>query len=213
MVDKDKYISNSTKVNPACESLEAGISTLTGVLILLISVTIIGGVALRFYSIEALQSTEDIVQYRLSQNARRGLEATFSFLYSMGATTLSFSSVYVEDTSLSKTLTATYCNYFPRTDDVILPFADSLGNYTDINLSNLNSDCTTARPNSTSLLPTQLNRYNLDDGYATTSEIYSNSNKLNLTPPSSQDNNFRSVFPWVRYRSQQGIMDAQYGAV
>jgi hypothetical protein len=183
--------------------------------VLLVLVTIIGGAAIRFYSIEALQSSEDLVAYRLEQNARVGLEATYTLLNSMGTTTLIGSNASVETNSSSTVMTPQYCNYFPRTDDVILPVSSS-GGYADLTLSDTPSSatCANVRPNYSNLLPVQLDRYTLTNGNASSANTYLTSTNLNAIPSATSvtDQSFRSVFPWVRYRTQAGIMDAQYGA-
>ena len=209
------YTRSSLSVIPACLEYEIGISALTSVLVLLVLVTIIGGAAIRFYSIEALQSSEDLVGYRLEQNARVGLEATYTLLNSMGTTTLIGSNASVETNSSSTVLTPQYCNYFPRTDDVILPVSSS-GGYADLTLSDSPSSatCSNVRPNYSNLLPAQLDRYTLTNGNASSANTYLTSTNLNSIPSATSltDQSFRSVFPWVRYRTQAGIMDAQYGA-
>jgi len=206
-----KYINNSTKVKPGCLRSEVGFSSLMVTLVLLISVTIIGGTALRFYFFEASQTTGDLVNYRLAQNARVGLEATYSFLNSMGTNTISGSLINVEEPALSTTLDATYCNYFPRTDDLILPIS-SQGNYADLNLSDSNRECDNARPNSPFLFPSQINSYTLANGVASSADISLYTRNEALKPISEiSDQKFRSLFPWVRYRTQLGVMDAQYG--
>jgi len=183
-------------------------------LVLFIVVSIIGGAAIRFYRVESLQTAEDLVNYRLQQSARVGLESTYSFLNSMGTSTLTMTSPSsVESTASATNLSVNNCSYFPRTDDVILPVASS-GNYADTTLSDSNTSCITARPSSSSLSPSQLDRYVLSSGTASSANTFNTSGLLSSIDSSnaSTDKNFRSVFPWVRYRSQAGLMDAQYGS-
>jgi len=214
IIDKTaRYTSSSAKVIPASLEGELGISAITSVLVLLILVTIIGGAAHRFYSVEALQTSADLVNYRLQQNARMGLEATYTLLNSMGARTSLIGTSAGVETGVSATNgNITDCSYFPRTDDVILPIASG-SNYADTSLSDSNNDCLTARPNSASLTPIQLDRYVLTSGTAISNNTYNTSGLLNAitSATTSTDKSFRSIFPWVRYRNQSGIMDAQYG--
>ena len=172
------------------------------VLGLLVLVTFIGGAALKMYSEEAKNTVGAQSGFRLQQLSRMGLESSFSMLRSMGATT-SFvgSTVNVATGTDTKTYNITNCNYFPRTDDVKLP-----SNAIDSNLvSSGNVTCATARPNHSNLTPLQNARYS--SATLTDSDIYLNTD---LAPAAGV--NYRSVFPWVRYRDSQSTMNGQYGA-
>jgi hypothetical protein len=173
------------------------------VLGLLVLVTLIGGAALNMFSVESKSSIGAGSGFRLQQLSRMGLESSFSLLRSMGAvTSLTGSTVNVASSTATQTFNLTNCNYFPRTDDVKLP-----NNAIDSTLlSSGNVDCLTARPGHPGLSPVQQKRYNASTPSG--SDIYADTN---LTPPISPDSDYRSIFPWVRYRSQT-IMDGQYGA-
>ena len=178
------------------------------VLGLLVMITLIGASALRMFSIESNQTASESVAYKLEQLSRMGLESSFSLLRTMGSTTsLMGTSQQVNSSTQTTNVDASNCSYFPRTDDLKLPTAVS-GSYADTSLlSSGNVTCLTAQASHASLSPTQLARFSNTNN----SDVYDTGSNLATISSGTSDTSFRSIFPWVRYRSQS-IMDSQYGA-
>jgi hypothetical protein len=166
-------MSNSTKVKPLDPKAELGLAALTMVIGLLVVVTLIGGVALRFFSLESDESIGEASALRLQNLARMGLESSFSLLYSMGTiTNLQTSYTLVGDSENTISREVENCNYFPRTDDAL-----NLGLVSDVSVN-----CLNANPTSEYLSPRQYARGDFAPG----------SNSF-----------FRSIFPWTRYQSTE----------
>ena len=160
-------------------------------------------------SSEIRQSSTTAVIYNLEQLARLGLEANYSMLRTMGTTTTLVNSAdQVQSSADTINRNVTPCTYFPRTDDAKLPTANAAGSHQDTGLISGNSaTCLDARADSSNLSPTQLARfasYNNADAYDTGTQ-------LNTLASNSADTSYRSIFPWVRYRSES-VMNGQYGA-
>jgi len=198
---------SSTKLSPRALRKTRGVAILM-VLGLLVMVSLIGASALRMFSIESNQTAVETVAYKLEQLSRIGLESSFTLLRSMGTTTaLMGASQQVNSSSQTTNQDATNCSYFPRTDDLKLPTAIS-GDYADSNLISSGSvTCLTAQASHASLSPNQLARFSSTNN----SDSYDTGSNLNTIANGTNDITFRSIFPWVRYRSQS-VMDAQYGA-
>ena len=208
MTDKiAEYMSSSTKVRPDSLHKSRGIAILM-VLGLLVMVTLIGASALRMFSVESNQTASESVAYKLEQLTHMGLESGFTLLRSMGTTTsLLGGSQGINSSTQTTNQDLTNCSYFPRTDDLKLPTSTGSDFSDSTLLSSGTVTCLTARASHASLSPTQMARFSS----ATNADIYDTGTNLATISSGSTDTSFRSIFPWVRYRSQS-VMDAQYGA-
>lgn len=204
------YTMSSTKVIPETRR-QAGVAAVPMVLVLMVVIALVGGSALNLFSNESKQSQNQLVGFRLESLARTGLESNFSLLRSMGTVTAFQTSetVVVSGAAESKNTNLIICDYFPRTDDAILPTASN-GDYGDPNLVDnpTSEQCLKARANNANFIPAQLARY----PSTTNSDLYETGDRLNIiSNAATSDKSFRSIFPWVRHRSET-IMNDQYGS-
>lgn len=175
---------------------------------LVVTMSIVGAGVIQMASSDIRQSSTTAVVYDLEQIARLGLESNYSMLRTLGtATTLVSSSTQVQSSTDTLNRNVTSCSYFPRTDDAKLPTANA-GSHQDTGLVSGNSaTCLNARANSNNLSPTQLARFS---SYSN-ADAYDTGSQLNTLASGSTDTSYRSIFPWVRYRSES-VMNDQYGA-
>lgn len=149
---------------------------------------------------------------RLENIARESLESHFIFLRDLGTTTRieESTTTTISGTNLvNKEITL--CRYFPRTDDLLE--VDSPYLLTDLVATGAidSDDCNTVRPSHPQLIPAQRDRIvSTNPSNGDPLDVGNYGTALDLD---SNDDEYRSIFPWFRLRDGNGSkLAARYGS-
>ena len=161
----------------------------------------------------------ELSEQRLEQLARLGLESTFFSLKETGSrTVLKKSESAVLGSSLSNVVSET-CDYFPRTDDILLASLNSESDYRDPSMIYASPNdsfspapdlaCHTVRPNNSNLSPAQANRHTGWTMLSSTDSATLRNNQTSSDLDGVSSNTAQTVFPWTRLRDAS-VMNALY---